>query len=166
MGEYDLTTAYDLIDEIDLGVGSSATPTTVIFDGTIKQIRRGRLNQTTSFLDIMAADGALMRYAVVTTTLAADTRYYDALAPSSGSWVMSQWVNPALTVTCPDNLVLTDITTTPIRAGDRLYVRYGPNGRVTDDERIHLGGVPHNPLAVPVVPVLPVPEGRGIRLRK
>lgn len=44
----------------------------VLFDGTIKQFRRGRENATDTYLDITAADGdRAYNYAVVNTTLAA-----------------------------------------------------------------------------------------------
>ena len=44
----------------------------IIFDGSIKQVRRGRESQTTTFLDITAADGdSAYNFAVVNTTLAA-----------------------------------------------------------------------------------------------
>lgn len=44
----------------------------IIFDGTIKQVRRGRDNQTDTYLDITAADGdSAYNFAVVNTSLAA-----------------------------------------------------------------------------------------------
>ncbi|MBU9534734.1 hypothetical protein KTE49_30340, partial [Burkholderia multivorans] len=44
----------------------------IIFDGQIKQVRRGRESQTDTFLDITAADGdSAYNFAVVNTTLAA-----------------------------------------------------------------------------------------------
>lgn len=42
-----------------------------IFEGTIKHIRRGRLNAVDAYLDILAADGDLARYAVLNKSLAA-----------------------------------------------------------------------------------------------
>lgn len=42
----------------------------VIFEGTIKQIRRGRMSMTDTYLDILAADGDLARYALVNKSLA------------------------------------------------------------------------------------------------
>ena len=44
----------------------------VIFDGSIKQVRRGRMNPTDTFLDILAADGDInYNYGLVSATLAA-----------------------------------------------------------------------------------------------
>ena len=44
----------------------------VIFDGTIKQFRLGRVNATTTYLDILAADGDIAyNYATINQTLAA-----------------------------------------------------------------------------------------------
>lgn len=44
----------------------------VIFDGTIKQVRRGRESQTDTYLDITAADGdSAYNFAVMSTSLAA-----------------------------------------------------------------------------------------------
>ncbi|QNB08332.1 hypothetical protein G5S34_17275 [Herbaspirillum frisingense] len=44
----------------------------IIFDGTIKQVRRGRESQTDTYLDITAADGdSAYNFAVVNTSLAA-----------------------------------------------------------------------------------------------
>ncbi|AZG13856.1 phage protein [Cupriavidus pauculus] len=44
----------------------------IIFDGNIKQVRRGRESQTDTYLDITAADGdSAYNFAVVNTTLAA-----------------------------------------------------------------------------------------------
>ncbi|WP_079218936.1 phage protein [Herbaspirillum robiniae] len=44
----------------------------IVFDGTIKQVRRGRESQTDTYLDITAADGdSAYNFAVVNTSLAA-----------------------------------------------------------------------------------------------
>ncbi|MGC8165472.1 hypothetical protein ACP3WT_28400, partial [Salmonella enterica] len=44
----------------------------IIFDGSVKQVRRGRENQTDTYLDITAADGdSAYNFAVVNTSLAA-----------------------------------------------------------------------------------------------
>lgn len=53
----------------------------VIFDGTIKQIRRGRENATDTYVDIYAADGDLgLNFAVVNATLAAGASQTDQVA--------------------------------------------------------------------------------------
>ncbi|SPA44832.1 phage protein [Cupriavidus taiwanensis] len=53
----------------------------IIFDGTIKQVRRGRENQTDTYLDITAADGdSAYNFAVVNTTLAAGSTPADHVA--------------------------------------------------------------------------------------
>ena len=50
----------------------------IIFDGTIKQVRRGRESQTDTYLDITAADGdSAYNFAVVNTTLAAGSTSLD-----------------------------------------------------------------------------------------
>nr|WP_315596087.1 hypothetical protein [uncultured Cupriavidus sp.] len=50
----------------------------IIFDGTIKQVRRGRESQTDTYLDITAADGdSAYNFAVVNTTLAAGSTALD-----------------------------------------------------------------------------------------
>lgn len=50
----------------------------IIFDGTIKQVRRGRESQTDTYLDITAADGdSAYNFAVVNTTLAAGSTVAD-----------------------------------------------------------------------------------------
>jgi hypothetical protein len=55
-----------------LQAGYEHGPFGVIFDGTIKQVRRGRLNATDTYVDIYAADGDLgINFATVNTTLAA-----------------------------------------------------------------------------------------------
>ena len=52
----------------------------VIFDGTIKQVRRGRESQTDTYLDITAADGdSAYNFAVVNTTLAAGSTVVDQI---------------------------------------------------------------------------------------
>ncbi|KAF1003693.1 MAG: hypothetical protein GAK36_00201 [Pseudomonas sp.] len=52
----------------------------VIFDGTIKQVRRGRESQTDTYLDITAADGdSAYNFAVVNTSLAAGSTPDDHL---------------------------------------------------------------------------------------
>lgn len=53
----------------------------IIFDGTIKQVRRGRESQTDTYLDITAADGdSAYNFAVVNTTLAAGSTASDHVA--------------------------------------------------------------------------------------
>ncbi|MCW3543234.1 phage protein [Burkholderia cenocepacia] len=53
----------------------------IIFDGQIKQVRRGRESQTDTFLDITAADGdSAYNFAVVNTTLAAGSTPADHVA--------------------------------------------------------------------------------------
>ncbi|VWB98466.1 phage protein [Burkholderia lata] len=53
----------------------------IIFDGQIKQVRRGRESQTDTFLDITAADGdSAYNFAVVNTTLAAGSTAADHVA--------------------------------------------------------------------------------------
>jgi hypothetical protein len=50
----------------------------IIFDGTIKQVRRGRESQTDTYLDITAADGdSAYNFAVVSSTLAAGSTATD-----------------------------------------------------------------------------------------
>ncbi|SEI99078.1 hypothetical protein SAMN04244579_02724 [Azotobacter beijerinckii] len=52
----------------------------VIFDGTIKQVRRGRESQTDTYLDITAADGdSAYNFAVMNTSLAAGSTPDDQL---------------------------------------------------------------------------------------
>lgn len=53
----------------------------IVFDGTIKQVRRGRESQTDTYLDITAADGdSAYNFAVVNTTLAAGSTAADRMA--------------------------------------------------------------------------------------
>ena len=53
----------------------------IIFDGTIKQVRRGRDSQTDTYLDITAADGdSAYNFAVMNTTLAAGSTSADHVA--------------------------------------------------------------------------------------
>ncbi|KWH34213.1 hypothetical protein WL99_06355 [Burkholderia cepacia] len=53
----------------------------IIFDGQIKQVRRGRESQTDTFIDITAADGdSAYNFAVVNTTLAAGSTPADHVA--------------------------------------------------------------------------------------
>lgn len=53
----------------------------ILFDGTIKQVRRGRESQTDTYLDITAADGdSAYNFAVVNTTLAAGSVAADHVA--------------------------------------------------------------------------------------
>lgn len=55
----------------------------IIFDGTIKQVRRGRESQTDTYLDITAADGdSAYNFAVVNTTLAAGSTLSDHVRAS------------------------------------------------------------------------------------
>lgn len=52
----------------------------VIFDGTIKQVRRGRESQTDTYIDITAADGdSAYNFAVMNTSLAAGSTANDHL---------------------------------------------------------------------------------------
>lgn len=58
----------------------------IIFDGSIKQVRRGRESQTTTFIDITAADGdSAYNFAVVNTTLAAGSTSADHVAAASSA---------------------------------------------------------------------------------
>ena len=72
----------------------------VIFDGNIKQVRRGRENATDTYLDILAADGDMAyNYAVVNTTLAAGARQADqvkAAQQSMAPYGVSSGYTPAL----------------------------------------------------------------------
>ncbi|WP_313817917.1 phage protein [Cupriavidus sp.] len=53
----------------------------ILFDGYIKQVRRGRESQTDTYLDITAADGdSAYNFAVVNTTLAAGSTSSDHVA--------------------------------------------------------------------------------------
>lgn len=53
----------------------------ILFDGTIKQVRRGRASQTDTYLDITAADGdSAYNFAVVNTTLSAGSTEADHVA--------------------------------------------------------------------------------------
>jgi hypothetical protein len=53
----------------------------ILFDGSIKQVRRGRESQTDTYLDITAADGdSAYNFAVVNTTLAAGSTPADHVA--------------------------------------------------------------------------------------
>lgn len=55
----------------------------IIFDGQIKQVRRGRASQTDTYLDITAADGdSAYNFAIVNTTLAAGSTVADHVAAS------------------------------------------------------------------------------------
>jgi hypothetical protein len=58
----------------------------VIFDGTIKQFRRGRESGTDTYLDVFAGDGdAAYNYAVVNKTLAAGSTTRDRVSACSDS---------------------------------------------------------------------------------
>jgi len=60
----------------------------IIFDGTIKQVRRGRESQTDTYLDITAADGdSAYNFAVVNTTLAAGSTSLDHVQACTRSMV-------------------------------------------------------------------------------
>lgn len=53
----------------------------ILFDGTIKQVRRGRDSQTDTYLDITAADGdSAYNFAIVNTTLSAGSTPADHVA--------------------------------------------------------------------------------------
>jgi archaellin len=53
----------------------------VIFNGSIKMVRRGRDNPTDTFLEILAADGDVARnFGIVNTTLAAGAKLQDQIA--------------------------------------------------------------------------------------
>lgn len=53
----------------------------VVFDGTIKQVRRGRYNGMDTYLEIYAADGdEALNFGVVNSTLAAGSKYKDQVA--------------------------------------------------------------------------------------
>lgn len=58
----------------------------VIFDGTIKQVRRGRESPTDTYIDITAADGdSAYNFAVMNVTLAAGSTASDHLEQALGS---------------------------------------------------------------------------------
>ncbi|MCK1783437.1 hypothetical protein L9Z73_03390 [Pseudomonas sp. TNT11] len=58
----------------------------VIFDGTIKQVRRGRESQTDTYIDITAADGdSAYNFAVMNVTLAAGSTASDHLQQALSS---------------------------------------------------------------------------------
>jgi len=75
-------------DRVVVSAGYVNGPYGVIFDGTIKQSRRGRIDQIDKYLDILAADGDLAyNYGVVNTTLAAGStlqQQIDAIAQGMG----------------------------------------------------------------------------------
>lgn len=59
----------------------------IIFDGTIVQLRRGRLNATDTYLDISAADGdAAYNFGIVATSLAAGARPEDQYKALTGAF--------------------------------------------------------------------------------
>ncbi|MCA7953844.1 hypothetical protein LGM43_26605 [Burkholderia seminalis] len=61
-----------------LQAGYQNGPFGVIFDGTIKQVRRGRFSQTDTVTDVTAASGdAWYTYATIRKTLAAGSTYVD-----------------------------------------------------------------------------------------
>lgn len=63
-----------------LQAGYEGGETGIIFDGTIIQIKRGRLNGTDTYVDILAGDGdAAYSFAVVNATLQAGTKPEDRL---------------------------------------------------------------------------------------
>lgn len=65
---------------VTLQAGYQSGPYGVIFDGTIKQVRRGRENATDTYLDILAADGDEgLNFAVTNTSLAAGATCSDQL---------------------------------------------------------------------------------------
>ncbi|RQZ89884.1 hypothetical protein DF053_08550 [Burkholderia cepacia] len=72
----------------------------IIFDGQIKQVRRGRETQTDTFLDITAADGdSAYNFAVVNTTLAAGSTPADhvaAVCTAMGQYGVQQGYLPEL----------------------------------------------------------------------
>lgn len=58
----------------------------IIFDGNIKQVRRGRASQTDTYLDITAADGdSAYNFAIVNTTLAAGSTVEDHVKAAAAS---------------------------------------------------------------------------------
>jgi len=75
----------------------------IIFDGNIKQVRRGRVSQTDTYLDITAADGdSAYNFAVVNATLAAGSTSADhvaaactAMNPYGVSLGYAPWGKPA-----------------------------------------------------------------------
>ncbi|MDN8056375.1 hypothetical protein QZN12_24020 [Burkholderia multivorans] len=61
-----------------LQAGYENGPYGVIFDGTVKQVRRGRYSPTETVVDVTAASGDMWyNHAVVSTTLAAGSTYMD-----------------------------------------------------------------------------------------
>jgi hypothetical protein len=82
----------------------------VIFNGTIKMVRRGRDNPTDTYLEILAADGDVARnFGVVNTTLAAGATLKDQIAA----------VTKALGL--PTSYVPPDITPAALSRGKVLY---------------------------------------------
>lgn len=134
----------------------------VIFDGTIKQIRRGRLDQTTSFLDIMAADGDLMRYAVVGTTLAAGWNQQAAVGAINSTLVQKGMsADPSqvtggiiaprgkvmfgLAAALADDIANTELATWTIQDGKMIFTKlasYQPGEAVVLNANTGLIGVP------------------------
>lgn len=66
---------------VRLQAGYEAGPYGVIFEGQLKQVRRGRENQTDTYLDILAGDGDIgINSAVLSQSLAAGSTAKDVLA--------------------------------------------------------------------------------------
>jgi hypothetical protein len=69
-----MRTVREEYSRVVLQAGYQNGPFGVIFDGTVKQLRLGRENNTTTYLDILAADGDVgYNWAVLKTTLAASS---------------------------------------------------------------------------------------------
>lgn len=67
-------------DRVQISAGYLNGPYGVIFDGTVKQTRRGRENQIDTYLDILAADGdQSYNFSVVNQTLAAGSSPEDTV---------------------------------------------------------------------------------------
>lgn len=71
--------------QITLQAGYQGGPNAVIFNGTIKQVRKGRETSIDSYIDIMASDGDLtLNDATVNLTLAAGSTYEQRLKTGAG----------------------------------------------------------------------------------
>lgn len=75
----------------------------IIFAGTIKQVKRGKENATTTFVEILAADGDLAyNYSTISTSLAAGASYGDqvkAVAASMAANGVTQGDTSAMSAT-------------------------------------------------------------------
>lgn len=93
----------------------------IVFDGTIRQYRVGRLNATDTFLDILAADGDIAyNFAVVKTTLGAGSTPRQAIdtvvASMQNYGVGLGFVGPMASGTLPRGKVLFGMARTYLRS--------------------------------------------------